>query len=525
MAAAHWGILLLFGNVRYQGFGRQHQRRDRARVGQCCAHYLRWIEHARLHQVFILAGQSVEAIVVVLGIGDLAEDDRAFFAGIFGDLAQRLDQCALHDVDTDLLVTFQLQLVESCHATRKRHAAAGDNAFLDCCTRRVHRIFHTRLGLFHFGFGRGSNFDHGHAAYQLRQPLLQLLAIVVAGGLFDLAANLFHAALDVAGLAFAFDYCRVVFVDGDLLGLSEIRQLHVLQLDAQIFRDRLAAGQSRDVLQHCLAPIAEARSLDGRDLQRATQFVDDQSRQRFAFHVLSNDQERLAALGDLLQQWQQVFHGADFLFVDQDVRIFLYGLHALRVSDEVGREIAAIELHAFDNVKLRFKSLRLFNGNDAILADLLHRFGNDLANGLVVVGRDRAHLGDHLAGHGLAELVEFAFFAVAFFVESAGDEQNRLLDAALDRHWIGTSSDGFHAFAINCLGQNGRGGGAVAGNVRSLRSHFADHLRAHVLDAIGQFNFFGNGDAVLGNGWRTEFLFNYNVAALGAKSNLHSVSQ
>jgi len=50
-------------------------------------------------------------------------------------------------------------------------------------------------------------------------------------------------------------------------------------------------------------------------------------------------------------------------------------------------------------------------------------------------------------------------------------------------------------------------------------------LRAHVLDAVRQFDFLGNGDAVLGNGRRAEFLLDNNVAALGAKSNLHSVSQ
>ncbi len=78
--------------------------------------------------------------------------------------------------------------------------------------------------------------------------------------------------------------------------------LDVLQLDAQIFGDGLATGEDGDVLQHGLAAIAEARSLDGRDLQRATQLVDDQSGERFAFHVLGDDQQRLAALGDLLEQ-------------------------------------------------------------------------------------------------------------------------------------------------------------------------------------------------------------------------------
>ena len=135
--------------------------------------------------------------------------------------------------------------------------------------------------------------------------------------------------------------------------------LNVLELDAEIFGDGLAAGEDGDVLQHGFAAVAEARSLDGRDLQRAAQLVDDEGGERFAFDVLSDDEERLAALGDLLEQREQVFHRADFLFVDQDVGVLQNGFHALGIGDEVRREIAAVELHAFDDFELGFERLRL----------------------------------------------------------------------------------------------------------------------------------------------------------------------
>jgi len=160
----------------------------------------------------------------------------------------------------------------------------------------VHGVFHTRFLLFHFGFGSGSNFDHRHATDQLRQPLLQFLAVVVAGGLIDLAANFFHAACTSPGLPLPSTMVVLSLSMVIFLGLSEIGELHVLQLDAEIFRDGFPAGQRRDVLQHCLAAIAKARSLNGRNLQRATKFVDDESRQRFAFHVLCDDQQRLPPL-------------------------------------------------------------------------------------------------------------------------------------------------------------------------------------------------------------------------------------
>src|ERR1700689_1646415 len=216
--------------------------------------------------------------------------------------------------------------------------------------------------------------------------------------------------------AFAFDNGGVVFVDGDLLGLAEIADLHVLELNAQVFRDGLAASDGCDILQHRLATIAEARSLDGRDLQRATQFVDDESSQRFAFNILSDDDQRLAALGNLLEQREKILHAGNLLFVDQDVRVLESNFHALRIGNEVRREIAAVELHALDHFELGLKRARLFHRDDAILPVFLHSFRNDVANGFVVVGRDGTNGADHFSGYGFGELVEFALAALAGFL-------------------------------------------------------------------------------------------------------------
>src|SRR6266851_2750920 len=45
-------------------------------------------------------------------------------------------------------------------------------------------------------------------------------------------------------------------------------------------RDRLPAGQDREILEHRLTAIAEARRLHRGHVQRAAQLVDDQGRQR-----------------------------------------------------------------------------------------------------------------------------------------------------------------------------------------------------------------------------------------------------
>ena len=66
--------------------------------------------------------------------------------------------------------------------------------------------------------------------------------------------------LDVGLLAGAVDDRGVVLVDGDALGAAEVLERDVLELEAELLGDRLAAGEDRDVLQHLLAAIAEARA-------------------------------------------------------------------------------------------------------------------------------------------------------------------------------------------------------------------------------------------------------------------------
>src|SRR5206468_12704314 len=91
--------------------------------------------------------------------------------------------------------------------------------------------------------------------------------------LFDLSANLFHAPFYGRALTAAFDDGRVVLVDDDLFRRAEILNLDVLQLDAEIFRDRTALGEGCDIVQHRLPAIAEARGFYCRRLQRAPRLV------------------------------------------------------------------------------------------------------------------------------------------------------------------------------------------------------------------------------------------------------------
>ncbi len=120
----------------------------------------------------------------------------------------------------------------------------------------------------------------------------------------------------------------------------------------------------------------------------AAHLVDDQGRERLAVDVLGDDERAGgASCGDLLEQRDQVGDGADLLLVDEDERVLEDGFHALAVGDEVRGDVALVELHALDDLDGGLGALGLLDGDDAVLADLVHGVG-DVAADLGVVAGD-----------------------------------------------------------------------------------------------------------------------------------------
>ena len=223
----------------------------------------------------------------------------------------------------------------------------------------------------------------------------------------------------------------------------------------------------------------------------------------------------LAHLGDLLQQGEQVLHGAHLLFVDEDDGLVQAGFHLLGVGDEVGGDIAPVKLHAFHHVQGGLHALGFFDGDDAFLTHLGHGVGDDVADGSVVVGADGAHLGDFfLAPAGFADLMQLLHYLGHCHV-----------DAPFQGHGVGAGSHQARAFPVDGLGQDGGGGGAVAGHIRGLGGHFLNHLGPHVLELIFQFNLFGHGNPVLGDRRGAEGFFQDHVAAFGTQGYLHRLRQ
>jgi len=120
---------------------------------------------------------------------------------------------------------------------------------------------------------------------------------------------------------------------------------------------------------------------------------------------------------------------------------------------------------------------------------------------------------------------ERATLGNAVLIALADDGFNSLVDAALERHRVCAGSNSLYAFAVDCLGEHRSGCSPVTGNVAGLGSDFLDHLRAHVLERVSELDFFSYGHAVLGDGGRTELLFDDDIAALRTECDFDCVCE
>jgi hypothetical protein len=329
---------------------------------------------------------------------------------------------------------------------------------------------------------------------QLGEPLLELLAVPVGVGVLDLGLDLVDPALDLGGVAATLDDRGVVLGDHDATGGAEHLEADLVELEPDLGCHDLTTGEGRDVLHHRLAPVTERRGLDRDRVEGAADLVHDQGRERLAVDVLGEDEQRLAGGDDLLQQRQQVGDRGDLALVQQHVGVVEDGLHRLLVGHEVRRQVALVELHALGELQLGAHGVGLLDGDHAVLADLVERLGEQLADDLVAAGHGRDR------GHVLA-VVDVAGASLSALVDRLGG----LVHAALEA--IGLSRrPRAQALVDHRLGQHGRGRRAVTGDVVGLGGDLLGELGTEVLERVVQLDLARDGDTVVGDRGAPHFL-------------------
>src|SRR6266540_2947305 len=461
--------LLLLGLVGDDRLGGEEQPGDRGRVLERGPGHLGRVDDPRLEQVDVLAGGRV---------------------------------------------TDQVDLVQRVLRPQQGHAAAGDDALLHRRAGVGDGVLDAVLLLLELDLGGRADLDHAHPTGQLREPLLELLAVVVGVGVLDLGLDLVDAALDVVLAAGALDDGGLVLGDDHLAGTAQQVEGDVLQLEADLLADDLATGEGGDVTEHGLAAVAEPGGLDRDRLEGAADLVDHQGRQGLALDVLGDEHHGLAGLHDLLQHREQVLDRADLLVGDQDVGVLEDRLHALGVGHEVGRDDALVEAHPLDRLQLDPEGVGLLDLDHALLADGVHRLGDDLAD-LGVASRHGGGVGDLVAGLDVLGLV----------LDGLDGDLDGLLDAALEAHRVGAGGRVAQALTDQRLREHGGGGGAVTGDVIRLLRYFLDQLGADLLVGLLELDLLGDRDAIVGDGGSAPLLLEHDVATLWAQRHPHCVGE
>ena len=169
--------------------------------------------------------------------------------------------------------------------------------------------------------------------------------------------------------------------------------MSILELHAEVGGDDLTAGEHCDILKHFLTSVAEAGGLDAYAGEGAAQLVEDDGCKSLALDILCDDEELSAGLDDLLEQGQDLLNVGDLLIGDEDESVLEDCFHLLGVGCHVGAEIAAVKLHAFNDLAVGLCGLGLLNGDNAVLRNLLHSFGDQGADNIVAAG-DSADTGN-----------------------------------------------------------------------------------------------------------------------------------
>ena len=344
------------------------------------------------------------------------------------------------------------------------------------------------LLLLELDLGVSADLDDDDAAGELGEALLELLAIPVGVRALDLLADLPDAISHGLLVSAAVDDRGVILRHHDAACMTEHLEADLVELEPDLGGDHLGAGQDGDVLEDRLATVAEGRGLDRARGEGAADAIDDERGQCLAVDVLRDDEEGLAGLGGLLEHGEELRHARHLALDEQDAGVLEDSLHALGVRDEVGRDVALVELHALGELQAHLGDAGLLDRDDAVLADLVEGVRNERAD-LGVLGGDGGDLGDlfaalHLAGGGRERVVH------------GGD---RCVDALLQGHRVGTGCDLAQALLDHGLSENGRRGGAVAGNIVGLGGDLLDELSAEVLVGVLKLNLAGDGHAVVGD--------------------------
>lgn len=488
---ARGGRALLLRGLDDSDLGGTEEGGDTAGINEGSADDLERVDDTGVDEVDVLALGAVEAAVEILAevVGELADDDAALQTGVLNNGAGRAGDGVLDDADTELLV--EVGGGDAFEAVGGGLEVGGtttrEDTLLDGSTSGVQGVNDAVLLLADLDFRGTADLDDGNTAGELGKTLLQLLLLVLGGGgVSHDATDLLTALRNAVLAALTVQDDGVLLGDGDGAGGTEHVRSESLELELELVGEDGTVGEDTKVTEDALAVVTEARGLDGSNLELATELVQDADGESLTLDVLSNDDQRATEGGGGLESGDDVLDSRDLLLREQDEGLVELDLLSLGVGDEVGGDVATVEAHTLGDFKLVIISLALLDGDDTLLANLLHSSGDQLADVGIAVGRDGRDLSDLLTS-GDVTLV---------LLEIVDNGVHSSLNTAAQVHGVAACSNVLHGLGKDGTSKDGSGGGTVTSEFVGLGSDILEETSTKVLVLVLELDSPGNGHTV-----------------------------
>lgn len=485
---ASWRRLILLRRINNRALARRQQASDTSSVHERRSDNLKRVNNPRLDHIHILALRRVisprKLIRRSILVQQRPNNHAALLARVVEDGAGRGGECTANDSDTEFLVEVRgghgLGVggggggggcaaggvgAEGEGGFEEGDTASWEDTLFDSSAGSVERVVVPVLLLADFNLARAADADDGDTAREFGETLLELGLVVLRGsGVVDERTDLFAAGGDVVLRTAAVEDDGVLFGDGDGAGLAEEVGGGFLELDVELVGEDGAAGEDGKVTEDGLPVVTEAWGLDGADLELATELVEDAGSEGLTVNVLGDDDQWAPGLGSDLERGEDVLEERDLLLAEQDVWLLELDLLGLDVGDEVWGDEASVEPHALSHVDLVLGGLSLLDGDDTLLADLLHGLGNEVADVGVTVGGDGGYL-SNLGGGG---------DGLGVSREELDDAVDGSLGASSEVHGVAASSDVLHTLRVDGTGQDSGSRRSVTGNLVGLAGNILD---------------------------------------------------
>src|SRR3989304_3903358 len=162
---------------------------------------------------------------------------------------------------------------------------------------------------------------------------LKFFPVIVRRRLFYLSFYLFNPSLNLFRVSCTLNNGCIFFIYCYFLCPSKVSDLDILEFYSEVFRYHCTACENCNILKHCLPPLTKPRCLYSTHLERAAKLIHHKSCKGLSFNLFRNDEEWFSHLCNLFEYRQGGLHTRDLFLLDEGIYILQGTFHSFRIGD------------------------------------------------------------------------------------------------------------------------------------------------------------------------------------------------